>query len=119
LSRAGVANQKARRPIYALAEGDEPVVVRGAGATLALHPAADAQLRVSYRLDYGFGAPLMPQTHTAFACPATFTYDLARCRTFLTEAEAAGLRAMGIGRHLTHADLLVFGRRGPIDNTQR
>jgi UDP-3-O-acyl N-acetylglucosamine deacetylase len=116
LTAAGPAGQNARRPIYAT---DEPVVVRAPGATLALHPADGPELRVSYRLDYGPGAPLAPQWHTVAVCPASFVRDLARCRTFLTEPEAAGLRAMGVGRHLTPADLLVFGRRGPIDNAVR
>ena len=29
------------------------------------------------------------------------------------------MRASGVGRHLTPADLLVFGRRGPINNAVR
>src|SRR5262249_62232550 len=44
---------------------------------------------------------------------------LACCRTFLLEAEAADLRAQGLGSRTTTADLLVFGPRGPIDNTLR
>ena len=116
LIRAGAALQLARRPIYAT---PEPIVVRAPGATLALHPATSAELRASYRLDYGLHAPLYPQVHTLSVCPASFAFDLARCRTFLTEAEAAGLRALGVGRHLTPADLLVFGRKGPIDNATR
>jgi UDP-3-O-acyl-N-acetylglucosamine deacetylase len=45
--------------------------------------------------------------------------DLAGCRTFLLEAEAAEFRRQGLGARLTPADLLVFGRRGPIDNRLR
>jgi UDP-3-O-[3-hydroxymyristoyl] N-acetylglucosamine deacetylase len=118
ITDAGAVLQTARRPIYAV---DEVALVRAPGATLALHPREDesTELRVSYLLDYGLGAPLPPQTRSVSVCPATFTQDLARCRTFVTEAEAAGLRAMGIGKHLTPADLLVFGRRGPIDNAVR
>jgi UDP-3-O-acyl N-acetylglucosamine deacetylase len=116
LVTAGTVIQPARRPIYA---PSEPVVVRAPGATLALHPGAGTELRVSYRLDYGLGAPLAPQVHTLTVTPGSFISDLARCRTFVTETEAAGLRAMGVGRHLTPADLLVFGRHGPIDNAVR
>jgi UDP-3-O-[3-hydroxymyristoyl] N-acetylglucosamine deacetylase len=116
LTAAGITNQSARRPIYATSE---PVVIRVPGATLALHPATRPGLRVSYRLDYGPAAPIPPQTHTNYACPAAFVRDLASCRTFLTEAEAADLRAQGLGRHLTAANLLVFGRHGPIDNRTR
>ncbi len=116
LTKARPVNQGGRRPIYAT---DEPVTVRAPGATLTLHPADGTELRVSYLLDYGLGAPLAPQAHTLTVCPATFALELAKCRTFLTEPEAAGLRAMGVGRHLTPADLLVFGRTGPIGNAVR
>ncbi len=116
LIEAGVTIQPAERAIYATAE---PVVIRAPGATLALHPTTEPELRVSYRLDYGHAAPLAPQSHTLCVCAGSFTHDLACCRTFLTEAEALSLRALGVGRHLSAADLLVFGRGGPIDNRTR
>lgn len=116
LAAAGAATQYTRRPIYGVSK---PVVVRGPGATLGIHPATDTQLRVSYRLDYGVGAPIPPQTHTLAVTPDSFGTEIASCRTFLTEPEAHALRAQGVGRHLTGADLLVFGRRGPIDNVLR
>lgn len=118
LALVGAVRQPARRPIYAVGE---PVVVRAPGATLALHPAepGDTELRASYRLDYGPGAPLAPQSLTVTLTPSTFATELANCRTFLTEPEAAALRAQGIGRHLGPADLLVFGPRGPIENRVR
>jgi UDP-3-O-acyl N-acetylglucosamine deacetylase len=116
LQSAGAVAQAASRPIYAVADA---LVVRSPGATLALHPTAKPELRASYRLDYGPGAPIPPQTHTARVCPASFGRDLARCRTFLTQPEALALRAQGVGRHLGPADLLVFGPRGPIENRTR
>ena len=51
--------------------------------------------------------------------PDGFAREVAGCRTFLLEQEAAALRAQGIGRHLTPTDVLVFGPRGPIDNRLR
>lgn len=116
LFAAGTVNQRARRAIYGV---DKPVVVRAPGATLALHPTDDAELRVSYRLDYGLGSPIPPQAHTLTVTPETFARDLSGSRTFLTEAEAHALRAEGVGRHLTGADLLVYGRHGPINNAVR
>ena len=41
------------------------------------------------------------------------------CRTFILESEADELRRQGLGSRTTPADLLVFGRRGPIDNRLR
>ena len=119
LVAAGVVNQPARRPVYTV---DETLVVRAPGATLALHPNADPDdlgLRASYRLDYGLGAAIPAQTYTASITPGTFAHEIAACRTFLTEPEAHALRAQGIGKHLRPADLLVFGRRGPIENRTR
>lgn len=116
LSSVGATTQHARRPIYT---PTKPVIVRAPGATLGLHPTGRTDLRVSYRLDYGPGAPIRPQTHTLTVTPDTFAGEISRCRTFLTDAEAHALRAQGVGRHLTGADLLVFGPKGPIDNQVR
>lgn len=116
LAGVGAVTQHARRPIYG---PSQPVIVRTPGATLGLHPAPGTELRISYRLDYGAGAPILPQTYTLAVTPESFVSDICRCRTFLTEAEAGAIRAQGIGKHLTGADLLVFGPRGPIDNAVR
>ncbi len=119
IAAAGAESQSARRPI---ATPHESVAVRAPGATLVLHPtlgSEPADLRVSYRLDYGPGAPIPPQTYTVCVSPATFAREVAACRTFLTEPEALALRAQGVGRHLRPADLLVFGPRGPIANRTR
>ena len=53
------------------------------------------------------------------ARPESFRGDLAACRTFILEEEAAELRRQGLGTRTTAADLLVFGRHGPIDNRLR
>jgi UDP-3-O-[3-hydroxymyristoyl] N-acetylglucosamine deacetylase len=116
LRDAGVAQQAMRREICCV---DEPVIVSRGGATLALHPAADHRLRLSYLLDYGLGAPIHRQICTVVLTPENFGNELACCRTFILEGEAAELRRQGIGARVTPRDLLVFGRRGPIDNALR
>ena len=116
LSAAGETLQPARRAVRAAAR---PVVVSAGGATLALHPADRPGLRVSYALDYGPHAPIPRQAYTADITPGIVAAEVAPCRTFLTEPEADALRAQGVGRHLTHADLLVFGPRGPVGNRLR
>lgn len=116
LLNIGSQDQSERRPIYTVSE---PVVIRAARATLALHPAVSLELRATYRLDYGFGASIPPQSHTLTVWPATFATEIAHCRTFLTQAEAMDLRAMGIGQHLSPTDLLVFGPHGPLNNRLR
>ena len=116
LVEAGIILQNSRRPVWA---ATEPVTVRQGGATLTLHPAQAVGLRISYLLDYGLGAPLAPQVHSEPIVPEHFEHELAPCRTFVLEDEAHDLQRRGIGRHLKPKELLVFGRRGPIDNRLR
>jgi UDP-3-O-acyl N-acetylglucosamine deacetylase len=116
LHSAGYVLQTERRAIYSV---DTPVVVEQQGATLALHPADDDELTISYILDYGPQAPIMPQRHTEIITPGTFAEELAGCRTFLLESEATELRRQGFGSRITASDLVVFGARGPIANMLR
>lgn len=116
IQSAGVVLQTARRAVWAVSE---PVIASAGGATIGLHPSDAPGLRVSYILDYGLLAPIARQAHTVEVRPESFVREVASCRTFLTEPEAQALRAQGVGLHLTPADLLVFGRRGPIDNRPR
>ena len=111
--------QSARRPIYAT---DEPVLVTQNGATVGLHPPdgrGDTRLTASYILDYGPQAHIPRQSATTAVSPETFARELAPCRTFLLESEVAALRKQGVGRHLTPSDVLVFGQKGPIQNSVR
>ena len=116
LAAAGASNQTADRPIYT---PSAPVVVSSGGATIVLHPASDSELRASYLLDYGVFAPIPRQTFTLDVRPGEFAREVASCRTFVTATEAEALRSQGIGKHLTPADLVVFGDRGPIGNRLR
>lgn len=112
----GIVEQAARRDIYSVRS---PVVLSVGGATIGLHPSDEPGLRASYLLDYGVFSPIQRQAFTMEVRPEEFVREVAMCRTFVTEAEAQGLRDQGIGRHLTTADLLVFGARGPINNRVR
>jgi UDP-3-O-acyl N-acetylglucosamine deacetylase len=116
LIEAGVVRQSERRQIWC---PGEPVVLRDGGATLAIHPTNSDSLTLSYFLDYGPGAPIARQVHTQTLTPASFASELAPCRTFILESEAAELRRQGIGARTTVSDLLVFGPHGPIDNHLR
>ena len=66
-----------------------PVVVRQDGASLALYPPTGDELKISYALDYGLNAPIDRQRCTQVITPGNFANNLAGCRTFLLEAEAA------------------------------
>jgi UDP-3-O-acyl N-acetylglucosamine deacetylase len=116
LEGAGICLQRERRPIWCV---DAPLVLSAGGATLAMHPTRGADLTVTYFLDYGPDSPIARQVHTQTLTPRTFANELAGCRTFLLESEAVELRRQGLGARTTAADLLVFGRNGPIDNRLR
>lgn len=116
LQRAGAEPQAARRAVWAVRT---PVLISRQGASLALHPAEDDRLKVSYFLDYGMGSPIGRQFHSEVITPEHFANHLAPCRTFLLESEAAELRRQGLGTRTTPSDLLVFGPRGPIHNRLR
>jgi len=115
LNGAGIQLQGARR---AICTSVCPVVVSRHGATLKLYPGED-QLKISYLVDYGLGAPIGRQLRSQIITPEHFANDVAACRTFILESEAVELRRQGLGARTTAADLLVFGRRGPIDNRLR
>lgn len=116
LCEAGVQSQTATRTVWAV---EEPVTVRSRGATLTLYPPDGPGFFLSYFLDYGPRSPIGRQVHSQELVPGSFLCQLARCRTFVLEQEAAEMRRQGLGGHLTAADLIVFGPHGPIDNTLR
>jgi UDP-3-O-acyl N-acetylglucosamine deacetylase len=116
LCTAKPVNQPAKREIRSV---DAPVLVSAKGATLTLYPAETENLRISYILDYGRDSPIGWQMHSQVMTPDRFAEDIAGCRTFILESEAAELRRQGLGARTTVADLLVFGSRGPIDNELR
>ena len=116
---AGYSLLSARRSVWAV---QESVVVHQGGATVAVHPApADSQheLLATYMLDYGADSDIPRQSHTMKVSPETFAREVADCRTFVLEREALTLRSVGVGRHLTAKDLLVFGSNGLIENKLR
>jgi UDP-3-O-acyl N-acetylglucosamine deacetylase len=115
LLEAGIQLQGSRRAVYGV---DRPVVLAAGSATLALHP-AESELYLTYFLDYGPCTPLARQIHTQEVTPGSFAQELAACRTFILESEAAELRRQGLGARTTVADLLVFGPHGPIGNQLR
>jgi UDP-3-O-acyl N-acetylglucosamine deacetylase len=116
LQRAGIVVQAESRDICAVSK---TVLVRTQDATLAIHPADGPELRVSYLLDYGPKASIPWQMSTATITPTHFAHGIAECRTFLLEEEAHALRQQGIGARTSLTDLVVFGARGPLQNTLR
>jgi UDP-3-O-acyl N-acetylglucosamine deacetylase len=115
LGEAGAQIQPARRAAWTV---ESTLRVGQHGASLTYYPGVD-ELKITYMLDYGVASPLGRQMHTAVITPERFVSSLAGCRTFILEAEAEEFRRRGFGARTTAADLLVFGRHGPIQNQVR
>ncbi|MEM8756840.1 MAG: UDP-3-O-acyl-N-acetylglucosamine deacetylase, partial [Planctomycetota bacterium] len=103
----------------------DPLVVRGPvsvddgrGGVIHAEPAAAADYH--YSLDYGAGAPVLPQRVRWSGDAARFRKDIAPARTFSLRAEAEAMRAAGLFTAFTPADLPVVDDDGSlIDNDWR
>ncbi len=116
IEEAGIVEQDHMRAVLEL---ENSVVVREGEASLVANPGARGTLTLAYHLDYGPDAPISAHSYCLGLSPETFKREIASSRTFVTESEADALRASGIGRRTTAADLLIFGREGPIGNALR
>jgi len=116
LCSAGIVVQAARKTIWTAAA---PITVEQHDATLTLHPTGAPVLRASYLLDYGDRSSIVRQVCSVDLTPEAFLQDIAPCRTFVTQQEAAQLQQQGLGAQTKTSDLLIFGPRGPIDNKLR
>ncbi len=96
-------------------------VVDGDSELIALPPLdpKSETLEIAYDLDYGSEGPIGRQSYRLTITPESFEANLAPARTFVLEREAEELRSSGLGKHLSHSDILVFGSDGPIENTLR
>ncbi len=113
---AGAVDQGQPRPALVI---ERSFTVREGDATLAAHPGSADKLTLSYHLDYGRDSAIGNQSFLIDLAPGSFRSELARCRTFLLEAEARALQAAGIGTRTTEADVLIFGREGVLGNSLR
>ncbi len=116
LCEAGVEEQDADRHVLDITE---MIRVTEGEAEVVAWPGTPGVLEVTYELDYGADSTLGWQVFRATLDRETFLKEIAPARTFVTETEAAQLRAAGLGVHLGYSDILVIGRNGPIENSYR
>ncbi len=116
ISAAGIVAQDAPRRRQVIRRvvrvGDEK-------SWIEARPCSSGKTVLRYELDYGSGSSIGRQSLEVSLSPRHFHMNLAPSRTFVLEAEAEALKAQGLGNRATCKDLLVFGARGPIDNTLR
>ena len=82
-------------------------------------PSNGGGLSVTYELDYTQHTGIGRQLYSCELTESGFAQNLARARTFVLEAEALQMQAMGIGAHLGPRDILVINSDGPIRNSYR
>lgn len=116
LRAAGTVEQNAVRRRLAIRRA---IRVGNNESWVEARPCRSAKTILRYELDYGSGNPIGRQSLEISLSPRHFHLNLAPSRTFMLEAEAAAMRAQGLGRQATYKDLLVFGSRGPIENQLR
>ncbi len=114
IQQAGIVEQD--RPVRPLII-TKPLQVTRDDATLAALPGPTDRLEIIY--DFEADAPIGRQTLAFELGVGDFAAQLAPARTFVFEAEAKHLRAMGLGQHLSPKELLVIAPDGPIDNAWR
>jgi UDP-3-O-[3-hydroxymyristoyl] N-acetylglucosamine deacetylase / 3-hydroxyacyl-[acyl-carrier-protein] dehydratase len=95
----------------------KPIQVVHGDATLAALPGPTDHLEIIY--DFEAGPPIGRQTISFHLGDDDFVNQLAPARTFVFEQEANEMRNRGIGKHLSHKELLVISPTGPIDNSFR
>ncbi len=107
-----------------LGAGLRPIVVRGlvrveeGNAWIEASPPTFAGLSVDYILEHTH--PRIGAQRVAIdVTPQAYRDELAAARTFVTSDEAAKLLEAGLGRHVTRAELLVFGDEGLEENALR
>jgi UDP-3-O-acyl N-acetylglucosamine deacetylase len=116
LRAAGAVEQNAVRRRLAIRRS---IRVGDSNCWIEARPCSSTKTILRYELDYGSGNPIGRQSLEVSLSPRHFHMNLAPSRTFVLEAEAAAMKASGLGPRATCKDLLIFGSRGPIGNTLR
>lgn len=97
----------------------EPVVVRKDNAMIAAMPCDDPEPQLIYELDYSIQCPFIGrQLHAFDFRNGDYAHEIAPCRTFALEHEAAQQKQRGLFTHLTADDALVIGANGLLGNNQ-
>jgi UDP-3-O-acyl N-acetylglucosamine deacetylase len=116
LLEAGIVGQGVLRPQHVVRN---VVRVGDDDSWVEARPHDEPGMRIHYELDYGPENAIGHQEISLEITPDSFRTELSASRTFLLQAEAEWMRSQGLGRRVTYQDLLVFDRRGPIENTLR
>lgn len=113
VKKAGIVEQSSAREYIDI---KEPIGVYINGSSIFVVPASE--YKISYALDYG-NTVLPSQIFNTTVNSETFEKDIAPCRTFCLDEEAAELQAKGLGKGANYENTLVVGNNGVIQNKVR
>jgi UDP-3-O-[3-hydroxymyristoyl] N-acetylglucosamine deacetylase/3-hydroxyacyl-[acyl-carrier-protein] dehydratase len=116
LQKAGTVEQSVARQEIVITE---PVCITENDKSIYALPNDGAGLNITYDLDYTQFTGIGRQLYSCQLSESHFGQNLARARTFVLEAEARQMQALGIGSHLGPKDILVISSDGPIKNSFR
>ncbi|MBM4103179.1 MAG: UDP-3-O-[3-hydroxymyristoyl] N-acetylglucosamine deacetylase [Planctomycetes bacterium] len=114
--KSGIVEQATPRKEIIVAE---PICVTEGDKSIYALPGGDEKLSITYDLDYTQFTGIGRQLYSCELGESHFGQNLSRARTFVLEAEARQMQAMGIGAHLSPKDILVISSDGPIKNSYR
>lgn len=97
----------------------EPIGIIEEDKSIYALPSNNDGLSITYDLDYTQHTGIGRQIYSCDVNLNNYTQNLASARTFVLEAEALQMQAMGIGTHLGPKDILVINSDGPIKNAFR
>ena len=116
LQKCGIEIQDAvQRPIIV----SESVCITEGDKSIYALPYQGSGLSLTYDMDYTQHTGVGRQIYSCELSEAMYGQNLARARTFVLEAEARQMQALGIGTHLSPKDILVISSDGPIKNAYR
>lgn len=116
LQKCGIEMQDAEQHPIIIAE---PISINDGDKSIYALPSGSNELSITYDLDYTEHTGIGRQIYSCDLSESHFAKNLARTRTFVLEAEARQMQAMGIGAHLGPKDILVISSDGPIKNSFR
>jgi UDP-3-O-[3-hydroxymyristoyl] N-acetylglucosamine deacetylase / 3-hydroxyacyl-[acyl-carrier-protein] dehydratase len=111
IASAGLKEQDAKTDPYVITD---PIVVTNGQSMLAALPGAGDRLEILYDLDYSQNPGIGRQALRFDLGVDDYAAAIAPSRTFLLQAEAEHMRALGVGNHLTEDEILVFTPGGEL-----
>ena len=97
----------------------ESIILRSRESWIEAHPGETDGLSIDFELDYPHDDVIGKQSISMEITPESFRKEIAPCRTFVLQREATAMIRQGLGKRVTHRDLLVFDDDGPVENVLR